>query len=438
MGCSDTAPSMAGEALNFSGSVSEGTLRLSHAPDRVAEVGAISETEVPGARLPVSADLFQHPSDVTAVGDSLLAVADRMARNVVLLHRDGRVLRTIGRAGEGPGEFLGPLAIEEVGRGVVVLDQAPTKAFTLFRTHDWTVQATFPLPPGDLFGSVWREPNLDLERPYQAGPEDWTRRLSASVGAFYYLQEDDERNHIHGGGKGPTMVLLRYRAEPPVVIDTLATWPAPGATAFALPVTDKAGNPIEVFRPSTVQPILTARPLVAAGDDWFAVHAPSDTAVTVRASEAEAALLRIVWPAGARRTTEADRLATARLRALSTDRMLGREGGAGGSPASDRVRAIADNLASSYSETLPELTAMFGTGECLWMAGANPADHIDGTARRLIGLRVRPPFTDPRVIRLEGPEDLRIRDVAPWGFISSFRDEWNRIVFLIHEVPTCW
>ena len=61
-------------------------------------------------------------------------VIDLAAREVRVFDRDGRHVRTIGRAGGGPGEFTRPVAIHQRGDGSVWVVDMAARLYTLFDT----------------------------------------------------------------------------------------------------------------------------------------------------------------------------------------------------------------------------------------------------------------------------------------------------------------
>jgi hypothetical protein len=66
--------------------------------------------------------VFGEVVDATLLPDGRIAVVDRQARSVSLFSADGELLRTIGREGEGPGEFLDPIAVDHRGDTLAVWD----------------------------------------------------------------------------------------------------------------------------------------------------------------------------------------------------------------------------------------------------------------------------------------------------------------------------
>ncbi|MBE0712420.1 MAG: 6-bladed beta-propeller, partial [Candidatus Aminicenantes bacterium] len=64
-----------------------------------------------------SADyVFAEISSVAVSGDGTIYVLDQKDMNVKVFDRDGKFLRTFGKAGEGPGEFSMPMSIHCAAR----------------------------------------------------------------------------------------------------------------------------------------------------------------------------------------------------------------------------------------------------------------------------------------------------------------------------------
>lgn len=59
--------------------------------------------------------LFDEVSDATFVSEERIAVLDRNSQQVRLFDSSGRLLRRLGRKGEGPGEFRDPIELEGLG-----------------------------------------------------------------------------------------------------------------------------------------------------------------------------------------------------------------------------------------------------------------------------------------------------------------------------------
>jgi len=90
--------------------LSPGSCQISSTP--VVSIGGI---EPP-------AHTFGDISDVGRLPDGDIAVADRQARFISIFDTGGNLVRTLGREGEGPGEFLDPIAVAATNNALLVWD----------------------------------------------------------------------------------------------------------------------------------------------------------------------------------------------------------------------------------------------------------------------------------------------------------------------------
>ncbi|MGD9523392.1 MAG: hypothetical protein AB7N73_05670 [Gemmatimonadales bacterium] len=81
-----------------------------------------------------------------AVSPAGVIVVDNGERHLRVIAPDGSLLRTIGRAGEGPGEFAGPLQLGWLHDTLVVVDPGLARV-TLFRAITGDLLATVPTVP---------------------------------------------------------------------------------------------------------------------------------------------------------------------------------------------------------------------------------------------------------------------------------------------------
>ena len=70
----------------------------------------------------VHSDLLFRVKSVGRIADGGLAVMNQGSRNVLLLDADGDSAATIGRLGEGPGDFLSVTDLDTKGDSILVLD----------------------------------------------------------------------------------------------------------------------------------------------------------------------------------------------------------------------------------------------------------------------------------------------------------------------------
>ena len=413
-------------------SESSGELTLSRSPTEVARRPPQSTSLRFDAIPRAIQDSLPHVSDVASLASGELLILDRSAHRVaVATPAADSIIRYIGRAGDGPGEFSSPVAVAAFDDRFVVLDLHPNKTFTEFLA-DGQVVETFPAPPGDLFGAVWRTPDVGLERPYQHGPEDWTRRLAMGPDGVRYVQEDDERPYLAETTTVPPRVSLLSFAPGSRAADTVWSGRVERLELDETPVFGANGRRVQTIRARRLQGILLDRPLVAAGGGWSAMRLPGDDAVQVRWPSGDS--LRVVWPTRAMATTQLMQSENARLYAKSNDRRR-RGGDSGQEPNAARVESIASQNGIWFPDTLPSVSALFASGPCLWMVGADPRAHIDGTGHVLLGVNVDEPNRQPTVLRIEEPE-ARIRHVAPGHVVVTTRNRFNEVIVSVAEMPS--
>lgn len=78
-------------------------------------------------------------------------VADVGDHQVKVFDSEGKHVRNLGRKGQGPGEFIGPIGVTVAGSTLVVADETKLSLWTLDGEHIAAV-ATRSLAPSDLFG----------------------------------------------------------------------------------------------------------------------------------------------------------------------------------------------------------------------------------------------------------------------------------------------
>ena len=100
--------------------------------------------------------IFGEIPDVSMLPDSGFAAVDRQAREVHLFGADGLFIKALGGEGEGPGEFLDPIAVDVVDGRVLVWDwrQSRVTAFDLTTGGVETFAVPGQLNPTHQFGAT--------------------------------------------------------------------------------------------------------------------------------------------------------------------------------------------------------------------------------------------------------------------------------------------
>lgn len=275
----------------------------------------------------------------------------------------------------------------------------PTRAFTVFRA-DGAVVATGPAEPkGDWHRPMYRHPLLGL-LGFQMGPEDVSRRL-LPFGDSAFLHVLQENEFAPPDWSSPT----EYDAIPTYVIrygldarmrDTLAVLPGPPTLVE------------EVWAGRTIiysQPLWSGGPVLATGQDWYALGHGDSSHVVVRSSAGDT-LLIVRWPDSRRAVLAEERVHAAKW-SLSADFLRGIASRELANAEPHLVELEIDNRANNtmqFADTMATIAAAYGIGRCLFLSGINPRDWQDGTSLTWVVIDVADgAFT--HVIRLVPPED---------------------------------
>jgi hypothetical protein len=125
--------------------------------------------------------LLQLPIGGTRLSDGTLAVADGMAGRVVFFAPDGKLLRTVGRTGRGPGEFIAISWVGQCARDSVFAWDFPQQRVSVISTAgEITRQSRVPADPtkaGPPF-------SLACSRSGVVGHLGWPGPSKATSGSF--------------------------------------------------------------------------------------------------------------------------------------------------------------------------------------------------------------------------------------------------------------
>ncbi len=376
-------------------------LTLSHTLEEVADGEILAQIIEPDLLVGETEEeeevWFGSIADVTSMGQGRFAVLDHMQARVLLIDSLGGLSGTLGRKGDGPGEFNWPWALTRFDSALVVRENSPTRAFTIFDA-DGTVRATAPSEPeGDWANPMFRVPDLRI-RGFQMGPEDVTRRLQPfGANSFIHMLQVNENADmdfesppefealptflIRYDSLGRLLDTLAVLAGPPTHVNDI--WP--GQTIFY------------------TQPIFSGRPVWATGEDWYAIGHGDSTEVVVR-DTIGLPFLRVRMPNRRRAISEGDRRAFGNwgVAATFTDSPASME------RARERGASVLVQLhdwwmnAWEYADSIPTVTAAYGTGKCLFLSGFRASDWHDGTSLTWVVIDVRTGRV-LRTIRLREP-----------------------------------
>ncbi|MGD8815727.1 MAG: 6-bladed beta-propeller [Acidobacteriota bacterium] len=114
--------------------VPDGTPILEYAPvpleERDPDAIRLTEELVVGAGLENPDEAVFQPTDIVATDDGMIFIADFSMNRVQMYDRDGRYLRTLGREGQGPGEFEWIWGMTVAGDMLVVDDRGNARFST--------------------------------------------------------------------------------------------------------------------------------------------------------------------------------------------------------------------------------------------------------------------------------------------------------------------
>jgi len=379
-------------------------LGLSHTLEEVAAGETHAEIVEPDLLVGETDDVegiwFGAISDVTSLTGGAFAVLDHMENRLVVVDSSGRIARSIGREGEGPGEFKQPWAVARVGSSLVVRQNMPVRTFTVFG-EDGDVLATAPAQPeGD-----WNRPRFRFPRfrmtGYPMGPEDVTRRLRPfDTQSFVHMLQVDETEPWDF--ENPTefdaipTFLIRYGLDG-LVIDTLAELRGPPTYLQGM----QAGQTFFF-----TQPLFSGAPVWATGEGWYAIGHGDSTDVVVRNTDREV-FLRVRPPRRRRPVSHQDKVEAANwvmtAAVLYTPRILDwiKDDPSELEWGQNRFINDPDN-GIHFADSIPLVSAAFGSGRCLFLSGFSAADWSDGTsltwlvidvleAEVISTIRLRPP-----------------------------------------------
>lgn len=422
LACSPTRPTPARLTLNSSDSAGLRILVLSHSPHDVARGKVVAQQLRADLLLGGSQDGFGHLADVTTFPDGRILILDRSEKAIWLYDRDGGRIARYGREGRGPGEFSDPVALATVSNRLVIMQPDPVRSFTILTSQGDPVATAPPHQFGDAdWHMAYMRGTLQaLDYPYQMASEDWTRRLGSydDTSFAYQFQLDERMAEMHGEPFAldhPPAYLTRFNLAG-ILLDTIAHLSAPASRVYM------SGPNVQ---PQFDQPIFAARPVWAAGSGWFAIGHGEDNRVEILMfRDSSRSLLR--WSQARAPLSDRDRSQAALwLKELAIrDR-----------PDGEKLRQEWNVTSESgkrdwieWHEEFwdfpihpPSVTAMYGAGACLWLAGFASADYADGTALTWIVINVRDARVE-RVVRIPR-RGSRVRHVDHAAIYASFRDE---------------
>lgn len=350
---------------------------------------------------------FGYVSDVAVMDDGTMAVLDRANAEVWLFASTGQLMRRFAGKGKGPGELRSPIAIAAVGHRWVVQEPSIRSTFTVY-DRDGQYLTSFNAPLDGDWRSPALNPTLVISGVFE-GQENLAGRLSAYDDSTIavYVQDDallasTQKKDFPFDAPPGRVVRVNLHGQ---ILDTVAAM---------------TGAPI-VHRDVFYGPFYAARPVWAIGNGWTAV-AQGDSAVVDVHSSAEGSATRITWPSidiaiddelrvGAIKHYVSLQMITSAQSAQIVSRLSPKE-----------VEATERKMADVWpvATDAPQLTAALATGNCLWLAGWNPDDALDGTASTWAVVDLRRGAVE-RVVRIPR-RDSRVRAVNATAVYTTYLD----------------
>jgi hypothetical protein len=350
---------------------------------------------------------FGYIADAAVMRDGTMAVLDRLNAEVWLFSASGQPIKRFGGKGNGPGELHSPVAIAALRHDWVVLDPRLRNTFTAYDSSGRYV-TSFNAPVEGDWQLMEHFPFVTVSG-IREGQEDLARRLVPYDDTTLIVQVEGDIGRAAIAGvafpfDAPPVQLVRIDLHGRV-LDTAAVM---------------TGAPLGHELPY-YEPFYAPHPIVATGAGWIATAQGDRAAIDVHFTDARTST-RVTWPA-VRIAIGADERQAVMRHYVAVETKLSDQAArilASRTPKeeADVERQMMDVW--PVAAEAPQVTTAFGAGECLWLAGWNPADALDGTASTWAVLDVRADSI-VRVVRIPRP-DSRVRAVSPAAAYSTYFD----------------
>lgn len=285
-----------------------------------------------------------------------------------------------------------------------------------------------PPVPGDWNAPGFRRPLL-WTHGVQQGPENVQRRLRAhGDSAFIHLIEDSEHEIYRtedARDRRRMSFLVRYSLDLSIQ-DTVAA-------LDAIPLIPGRPHGIGNALPDFWEPLFSPRNLFATGDGWVALTHGDSASVRILTDGDPSLLSAVRWPRERVAVSDRDKDAVVGwtlLHALRDDREFAEAWRrASRSFRRSRLQEQRDEWLR-YSAWVPEVTALFGAGDCLFLTGYRPEDFVDGTSASLVAVNLRSGRVSVRRLLGEGEA---LYDVGHERAVTTFRDPSAEYVVRVYE-----
>lgn len=407
---------------------SAGVQVLSPAPNEIA--GGIADAltlepafEIGGARTEIG-----YVGDVDFNDDGSLWVLDRMNARVLRYDSDGNRVAAFGRRGEGPGELSDPIAIAASGRTLIVMDRGGV--FSALDSTGMLIARRSDVD-SDWLAIGLREPDDRFEPGYVNPPEDVTRRIAGTRDGGFILQVQIDETRAMALGVDVLHMersawLVRYDRTM-TVADTLAV--------LSLPPLRIAHEHEDAY-PLVSEGHFAVRPHWTVGEEWIATVDRDSAVVHIEPLSGSFESTTIRWKPARLPLDDVDRQAywTWWLRRQTQHGSEEVRAWLGSQSDGERESTI-DRAASEMVVPAhrPEVMAVYGAGQCLWIAGFNSLDHHSGTSLKLLALGVRSGQIEwhVRIPRIGS----RLRAFAPRAIATSYVDRDGVVRVEVYHLP---
>lgn len=369
-------------------------------------------------------------ADVAALSDGRFAVVERLQKLVVVYSSDGQKLFSFGREGQGPGEFLDPVAIEALGDHWLVWDRG-TGRFSLFSSQGDHLLTRRVADVGDALNIEHRGPPLGTYAPFRNNV-DLASRLGVVTDSLFVHEVQDS-----GWGVDPSkleqreMRLLLYDRDLQVVDTMFRTQADPVRMRVG-----RSRDGSEVGYYFVGAPLFSSRVVWAVGGGSVAV---SNRADVVSVFETTGNVRSIIdWPERSNPVTMQDRVnfmeaSLTRKYPHMTEHGRRRYG----HPAVRQraARRAAENPANEFAETVPSITALLLKGATLWVSEFSSWDSPEGISLvwTRVSLQTRELASRIRV----GERGGRLRAVERCrAYVARLDSDGFHWVF-VYRLPAC-
>lgn len=370
----------------------EGAERVLTLSRTLGEIALAAEATIltPDLILGGGDDGFGYVVDVAAVEDKVF-VLDALAHEIRGFDGAGTEIVRFGRSGQGPGEFRSPIAIAAMDSLVITWQYPSAQAFAVWDHTGALRSAAGAEIDGDWNSGQWKKPRF--MGPVDVGPEDLPQRLrSTGPDEFIHLIQPDDGPFRRNGKpypyEAPPAYLVRYDLNLEVV-DTVAVLAGAGLEVIEETVPIPNSDRIERIH-FAHERLYSGRPVWATGENWIAVSHGDSAVAAIRGLDGQH-WLDIRWPPRRTMVQATDMREAAKwmlayqvVHATSSREMFA---SFSRGEIEEGVRVTAFEW-TRFAQRAPTITAAFGAGECVFIAGFSPESNRYGVSLTWLAINV--------------------------------------------------